>query len=203
MVAACGPAGQGPTTGPTAGATSTGVSPSSSVAAGARLAAALGTLEAGYTFDTTLSVGSVVAAHVTGRRLGTSSELAIESGGATVRYRIIPPTAWLQNDGGDWAVATDPGSSADPLAPLLAPTSVRATTTAGGPDQLEATYPPAALGLQGTDPVTVTVSIAADGTVTVRFQTTVANQAGTSETVFHAAPVQDPIVAPSPLPSGA
>lgn len=34
------------------------------------------------------------------------------------------------------------------------------------------------------------------------YQTLIGSQEGVSETVFHAAPAQDPIVAPSPLPSG-
>ena len=202
VLAACSPAASGvpPTPGPS-GTSTTGPAPTSTLSADARLAAALGPLEPGYTFETTLTVGGQVAAHVTGRRLGTSSELTIVSGGATVTYRIIPPAAWLQDEAGAWAVATDPGSSADPVAPLLKPVTVKSIPGSAGVDQLEATYPASALGLKGTDPITVKIGVASDGSVTVHFETTVGSQAGVSETVFHAAPTQDPIVPPSPLPS--
>ncbi len=55
------------------------------------LTAALEALQAGYTFDTTISVSGKAAAHVTGRRLEDASELAIESGGTSATYLIVAP----------------------------------------------------------------------------------------------------------------
>lgn len=168
-----------------------------------RLARALTGLGVGYTFETTLRVGEQVAAHVSGRRFGNASELVIESGGASATYRIVPPTAWIQQGGGDWVEAAGTVPSGDPLAPLLAPLTVDALPTTTGDDQLRATYPAAALGLSGTDPVTVTIGIAADGTVTARYEAPVGGVLGTSETTLTSKAAQDPILAPSPLPSAA
>ncbi|MBI3745127.1 MAG: hypothetical protein HY264_01105 [Chloroflexi bacterium] len=205
LLGACGPAASSSpaasATASAAAAQSPATTPTSTVPARDRLAAALQALASGYTFDTLLSVGGKQAARVTGRRLGTASELTIDSGGVVVTYRIIPPQAWLRSASGEWAVASDPGSSADPLAPLLAPLDVTAESGSQGGDQLDATYPAAALGLGGTDPVKVRLDVAADGTVTVRYETQVGTQMGVSQTVLRAAPTQDPIVAPSPLPS--
>ena len=165
-----------------------------------QLTDALGGLRAGYTFDTTLRIGDKDAAHVTGRWYGGSSEIAITSGGATVTYRIVPPGAWIQDDAGVWVEAEAPATSGDPLSLLLAPTSV-ATASVGSGGQLVATYPATALGLPGTEPVSVTFSIGDDGTVTARYETATDAGLGVSETTLRPAPAQDPILAPSPLPA--
>ncbi len=204
ILTACSPTAPSsiPATGTPGPSASPRPSPTATVPAGDRLSAALQPLDGGYTFETTVTVGGTPAVHATGRRLGSSSELTVDSGGVSVTYRIIPPKAWLMSESGDWAPATDPGSSADPLAPLLAPTAVTSVAGAAGVDTLEATYPATALGLTGTGSIKVTVAIAGDGSVTVRYETPVGTQTSVSETVFHAAPTQDPIVPPSPLPSG-
>jgi hypothetical protein len=205
-VAACGPASTG-TPGATASTSAPGASPTVAAKPEQRLATALGPLQRGYTFDTTITVDKQVAATVTGRRFGNSSELSITSNNLTVTYRVIPPSAWFRQETGDWVVAQEPGSTADPLAPLLTPTTVKAGAGAAGVDELDASYPPGTLGVKGTDPVAVIFLIAADGTVTVRYETTVAltaggSKTGVSETILHPAPIQDPIAAPSPLASG-
>lgn len=180
----------------------TGLSTPSNLASPApalQLTDALGKLRAGYTFETTLRVGDKDAANVIGRWYGGSSEIAITSGGATVTYRIVPPGAWIQDDTGVWAEAEAPTTTADPLSILLAPGSVAAG--AGSTGQLVATYPAAALGLPGTEPVSVAFSIGVDGTIIARYETRTDVGVGTSETTLKPAPAQDPIVAPSPMPA--
>ena len=199
-------AGCGPSLSPTAStpAPSLGVAPSQGLPSlsgtpSERLTAALTALLDGYTFDTVLTVGGIEAARVTGRWFGDASELSISSGGATVTYRIIPPNAWLQEDSGTWLEADAATATVDPLTPLLSPSGVETTSSSAGADSLVATYPAAALGLAGTDPVTVTISIAADGTITTRYEVTLETGTGVSETVLKAESAQEPILAPSPL----
>jgi hypothetical protein len=204
LLAACGPFLPPETQRPGAGPSGApAVSPAPTFAGNPedRLAAALTALSDGYTFETTLRIGEQLAARVVGRRLGNASELVIESGGASVTYRIVPPASWLREEGGEWVEADGTAPSGDPLAPLLAPGSVAAVPGPAGTDRLSATYPAAALGLVSGDPVTVAISIAPDGTVTARYETVVDASQGVSETVLRPAPSQDPIVAPSPLPS--
>lgn len=189
--------GCGPTIAPTNGPSSTPVGPASQAPA-LQLTDALGALRTGYTFDTTLRVGDKDAAQVTGRWYGGASEVVITSGGATVTYRIVPPSAWTQDDAGTWTEAEAPATSGDPLAILLAPTSVAGAGSAG---QLVATYPAAAFGLPGAEPISVTFSIAADGTITARYEASTEAGAGVSETTLRPSPTQDPILVPSPLPS--
>ncbi|MEO8470028.1 MAG: hypothetical protein ABI573_10225 [Chloroflexota bacterium] len=192
-------AGCGPLLPPVTGSPTPSVAVSSQGPA-AQLTDALGNLRAGYTFDTTLRVADKDAAHVTGRWYAGSSEIAITSGGATVTYRVVPPGAWIQDDAGVWAEAEAPTTTGDPLSILLAPTSVT-TATGAGAGQLVAMYPATALGLPGTDPISVTFSIGADGTITARYDATTDAGLATSETTLKAASAQDPIIAPSLLPA--
>ncbi len=203
LLAGCGPLLPSPTSTPKASsaAVPTQAQPSFSGTPTERLTRALTAFQGGYTFETTVQVAGVEAAHVTGRWFGSASELSITSGGATVTYRIIPPKAYVQDAAGIWAEADAPATSGDPLSGLLAPSSITAGTGASGTDQVIATYPAAALGLTGADPVSVTISIAADGSITAHYQTPVPAGMATSETVIKAGATQAPILAPSPLPS--
>jgi len=165
-------------------------------AASERLTGALGVLQAGYTFDTTLTVGGQVAAHVTGRRLGDASELTIESGGVPVTYRIIPPRSWILDDSGEWIEAEGDTPGGDPLAGLLEPSDLEPVATSDGTVKVRATYPATALGLAGPDPVTVTITLGPEGAVSAMYATTVNGSEAVSGTVLQPAPDQDPIVAP-------
>jgi hypothetical protein len=163
----------------------------------ARLTAALGMLRAGYTFDTTLTVAGQLAAHVVGRRIGNATEMEIESGGADVTYRMIPPKSWVMKADGDWVEAEGQVPDGDPLAPLLAPLTVEAVPAAT--DQLRATYPASALGLPGSDPVPVIVTVGPGESTTVTWTATSGGRAQSSTTVFGAAsgaPIQAPTIAP-------
>jgi hypothetical protein len=84
----------------------------------------------------------------------------------------------------------------DPLDALRSPTSIQ--LAGDGPDggRLQATYAAADLGLTSTEPVTVSLTLRADGSVGASY--TVATSAGqaTSESTLVPAPGQDPIAAP-------
>ena len=212
LVAACGPSGPAtrPPDGSPAGTTppatgsarpGAGGSASPSIAPAERLAGALTALQAGYTFDTTVTVGGQIAARVRGRRLGGASELVIESGGSSVTYRIVPPRSWVLEQGSEWAALEGTVAGGDPLAPLLEPQGLELVATSGETLQVRATYPASALGLPGSDPVAVMMTVAPGDTVTARYATEVNGSEAISETVLEPATTQDPIVAPSTRPS--
>jgi hypothetical protein len=162
------------------------------VAPADRLSTALGALAAGYTFDTTITVGGKQATHAHGRTLGDASDFVVESNGAAITYRTVPPRSWVLQPGKAW-VAVDSGApDGNPLDALRRPTSV----TASADGQLQATYPASALGLTGTDPVMVALTLASDGSVQARYTARTASGDATSQTTLTPAPAQQPIVAP-------
>lgn len=189
-------AGCGPLLPPTAAPIATSTA-GQSLAPTGQLTEALSALRVGYTFKTTLRVADQDAARLTGRWSGGSSEVTITSGGATVTYRLIPPDAWIQDDTGTWQEAETPAATGDPLAVLVAPLSV----TADGSGHLVATYGASAFGLPGADPVAVTITLGANGTIVARYEAQTDAGLSISETTLKPAPKQDPIVAPSPLPA--
>jgi hypothetical protein len=188
------PSGGGSTTGPNPAAAG-----SPAAAAADRLAAAIAGLAAGYTFDTTVSVGGQVATHAFGRAAGGASDFVVESNGAKITYRTIPPRSWVKQAGKAW-VAVDSGvPDGDPLAALSTPSSL--TVTGDDPNALElrADYPPAALGLTGTKPVEVTLTLGSDGSVRATYAVPLGAGSATSATTLTPAPGQEPVVAPSPI----
>ncbi len=190
---------QAPTRAPAAGAPGAALG----ISATERLVAALEPLRSGYTFETTVTIGQQVAAHVKGRRFGEGSELAVESGGASITYRLLPPASWVRQPGGDWVEADGTVPGGDPLAALMAPQA--ATALPGGPSGriLRVSYAPAALGLPGVNPVPVTVTIVAGGPVWVTYTASLGGRETVSTTVLTPQPTQEPIVAPAVAPDPA
>ncbi|GIW20953.1 MAG: hypothetical protein KatS3mg065_1249 [Chloroflexota bacterium] len=185
---------------PTAGAGSFGSSPRPSPPASASLApeAILGSVldrlaTTGYAVEATVVVGDVVATRATGRGVGTAVELTIEAGDTAVTYRQIGARTWVRDAGG-WRELEQPAGSIDPLAQLRRPVAVEVGAV-GGETVLAARYPGTELGLD-VEVVPVEIRIAADGTVLVRYATTVGGRAASSETRFTPAPNQAPIVPP-------
>jgi hypothetical protein len=166
-----------------------------------RVAAAFAALGAGYTFETSVTVGSTVATRATGRSVGGASEFVLESGGQSVTYRSVPPHAWVLKPGSDWVLVADTGSTVDPLGQLAKPRSTTVTSDDPTSLVLEATYPASALGLSGTDTVHVTLAVGADGSITATYSTQVSGGAATSTTVLKPSAGLQPIVAPSTAPS--
>jgi hypothetical protein len=183
-----------PSVAPSVGAAS--ATPVSTTAAD-RLAAAFAGLAGGYTFDTTISVAGKVATHVSGRSVGGASEFVLESGGQSVTYRSVPPQAWVQKSGSGWVLVANTSPGADPLGQLTKPQATSVTSNDAATLVVDATYPPAALGLSGSDPVRVTLTVASDRTITATYDTQVTGGTATSTTVLKPAAGQQAIIAPS------
>ncbi len=168
------------------------------------LAASLAALNAGYTYDTTVTVAGKVAAHVKGRHLGDASELVVDSGGASITYRMIPPDSWVLQPGGDWVLTEGAVPGGDPLAPLLSPITSQTVSTTSIGTTLKLSYPASALGLTGSSPVEVTMVIGNGGAVTVSYAAAITGGQAVSSTTFTPQPTQEPIVAPTvgPEPAG-
>ena len=169
-----------------------------SVNGGARLTAAFKTMAAAYQFDTTVSIAGQVATHAAGRWLKGRSEFVVESGGTALTYRSIPPRSWVYQDGTDWVELADKAPSGDPLEPLRHPSAV--TIVAAGADalDLQATYPPKTLGVGGSTPIAVRISISVDGRTTATYTVDTTAGPATTVTVLVSGKGLAPITAPSP-----
>ncbi len=204
LVTACGGSGAGgPSVTASAGPPTASTTPTTaSLGTPAdRLTAALGAMAAGYTFDTSVTVAGKVATHVSGRWVGGGSEFVVESGGQSVTYRTLPPHAWVLKPGSDWVQVDGQLAGGAPLDALTKPQGT--TVASDGPDGLviDAAYPATALGLAGTAPVTVRMTLAKDGSVTATYTTDTTAGKAESTTILKPAAGEAPIVAPSAAPS--
>ena len=154
-------------------------------------------MAAGYTYTATITVGTTTVSTAKGRSVGGSSEFVLTSSGKSVSYRAIPPKAWVRQPGGAWVEVSGKVPSGSPIAGLTSPTT--ATVMSDGADGVvvDASYPPAALGLAGTKPVRVRLAIAGDGSVTATFETAVGTSPAASTSVFAPGSGLAPITAPS------
>jgi hypothetical protein len=172
--------------------------PAPSIDPAAALAAALTGLSGAYAFESTVTVGTEVATRLSGAWSAGTSEVEVETGAATVTYRLVPPASWVrEGEEGDWVELEGEVPAVDPLAALREPATVVLAAGDGAGVALTATYPPAALGLTGDVPVEVAIALRADGAVVARYTTSVNGVAATSETTMRPAPGATPIPAPS------
>lgn len=184
-----------PTRGP--GAITSG-SPTVSPAPSELLEAAFERLASvGYRVQATVSVAGVFATRATGRGTGSAVELAIEAGGTTFIYRQIGARIWVREGDGAWRELEASSMTIDPLASLRHPLDVQfaAGAAADGTLGLIVRYAGADLGLE-VETVSVDVRLAGDGTLQVRYTTTVGGRAATSETSFQPESGQSPILPP-------
>lgn len=172
------------------------VDPGLAAAAG-RLTNALDGLQAGYTFATTVTVGDTVATRASGRWTGGASEFDLIAAGVAVTYRSVPPMAWVRQANGTWTKLDGPAPGADPLAALHAPSTLAILSDDAAGLKLSAGYPASALGLTGTDPVTVQLTVAADGSLDVAYTATTQTGSGSVQTRLSPSPGQQPILAPT------
>ena len=157
------------------------------------LAAALEPLRAELSFETSVTVDGAVVVSANGRSVGAASELSVTTAGRTVDYLRVPPRAWAREAGGKWVLVDAATAPTAPLDVLATPATLALVASDGGSSSLTATYPAAALGLTG-DPVTVTITTAAQG-VTFTYETTVSGRRTASTTTLRPS-AGDPIVAP-------
>lgn len=201
LVAACG-TNPGPTTGPASPAASapgmgSTVPGASAATAEGRLTAALGSLHAGYSFDTTVTVAGTVATRASGRWIGGASEFEVIAAGVSVTYRSVPPSAWIQQANGTWTKLDGPAPNADPLSALGKPSAIQVASEDASGATLSASYPASALGLDGSDAVQVRIVVAADGTLDVTYTGTTKAGDAAVETRLTPNASQAPITAPS------
>lgn len=137
-----------------------------------------------------------MASRASGRWLNGTGEFAIESQGAALIYRTVPPRAWVHEDESGW-IELDSGSPlGNPIDALLKPTTLATVGEQGGALSFRATYPAAALGLSG-DPVTVDLTIGGSGSVTATYRMPTPAGEALSETVMTPAANLAPVTAPN------
>lgn len=164
--------------------------------AAARLATVLGQLAKGYSFDTTVTVGGQVATEAKGRWVGGASEFTVTTSGAAITYRTLPPRSWVLQAGAGWVEVNGAVPSGNPLDAFRTPGSTTVVAQTGDMVELLATYPPAVLGLSGTNAVDVNLVLGSDGSLKATYAA--ANGGSTSATTITPEPGQAPIAAPSP-----
>jgi hypothetical protein len=199
-VAACGPAATG-SVGPSASPLAPGpasVPPAPSGAAAsttALLGAALESLRTAAAFETRVEVDGTVVVSATGRSVGAASRLTVTTADRTAEYLQVPPRAWAREPGAAWVLVDTGQAPAAPLDVLSNPLTLATATSADGRTSFAATYPAAALGLEG-DPVAVAITV--EGTaVTFRYESTTSGHRTLSTTTLRPS-TADPIVAPAP-----
>lgn len=175
-----------------------GAGPSGAAAGdgGARLAAVLGQLANGYSFDTTVSVGGQVATEAKGRWVGGGSEFTVTTKGVAITYRSLPPRSWVLQSGAGWVEVNGTVPSGSPLDAFKAPSATAIVAQTADMLELSASYPPAVLGLAGTNAVGVDLVLAGDGSLKATYAAATGD--ATSATTITPDPSQAPIAAPSP-----
>jgi hypothetical protein len=205
-VAACAPTAAGPTgsivpIAPSASPTRTSPPIASAAPAGtavpaaALLGAALDPLRTAAAFDTRVEVDGKVVVSATGRSVGAASRLTVTTADRTVEYLQVPPQAWAREPGSAWVLLGTDQAPAAPLDVLSDPLTLEMAPSTEGRTTFEATYPAAALGLEG-DPVAVVITVG-DSTVTFRYELTTSGHRTSSTTTLRPS-TADPIVAPVP-----
>ena len=112
----------------------------------------------GYHFVTTATVNGAVAVTAEGDHIAGGTRLTVTSQNATVGYVILPEGTWVL-DSGVWKETDDPAPATDPITALRAPTTVTVAAFTATGATLIASYPAAALALEGDVPVDVTFEI--------------------------------------------
>jgi hypothetical protein len=184
-----------PPSGSASSASSAPTTPQASqVAAATVLAEALAPLRAASAFETTVEVGGTTVVSAKGRTVGDASRLTLTTSGKAVEYIEIPPKAWAREPKGKWVLVAAEQAPGSPLDALAEPLKVTVGTASDGPASLLATYPAAALGLEG-EPLTVRITIDAT-TVTFRYEAATEGHDTSSTTTIRPAKA-DPITAPA------
>jgi hypothetical protein len=161
-----------------------------------QLVAAFDAFADGYRFVAEVTVGDSVATHADGRRVGGNAEFTVKATGSSVTYRTVGANAWVLRPGTDWVAIDGSKTDPDPLAALRAPASVQAGPPVAGAASLVATYPAAALGMKGTDELSVSIVIHEDGMVEAAYTVDTSAGPATSRTTFSALTDTTAIVAP-------
>jgi hypothetical protein len=125
--------------------------------------------------------------------VGNGTFLVATTRGRSVEYVRIPPNAWAREPDAEWVVVDAEQAPQSPLAALAEPTTLELEPD-GPATVLQATYPAAALGLEG-DPAPVTITIEGT-TMTFSYERRSNGRTIVSTTVLRPATITTPIVAP-------
>ena len=118
----------------------------------------LDALAPGYHFVITATVNGQVALTTEGDQIGLSSRQTVTSQGVAVNYIVLPEGTW-KGEGGVWDELEVPAPAVDPLAVFRSPTGVTVVAHTAELTTLSATYPAAAVGVPGDQPVGVTIEL--------------------------------------------
>ena len=179
------------------GATTLPTTPAVTAPPNVALTAALDALAPGYQFESNASLGDSTPLSISGRVIGSGSDLAVTNGGVTVEYVQVPPQSWARDQNGDWVKLTSNVPVSSPLEALKQPTNVVDAAGSAAGRHLQATYPASALGGAGADPVAVDIVIGADGSITATYPATVGSQQATITSILRPAADTTPITAPA------
>ncbi len=150
-----------------------------------------------YQFESNASLGDSTPLSISGRVIGSGSDLAVTNGGVTVEYVQVPPQSWARDQNGEWVALTSDVPVSSPLAALKQPTNVADAADSAAGRHLQATYPASALGGAGADPVAVDIVIGADGSITATYPATVGSQQATITSILRPVADTTPITAPA------
>ena len=149
------------------------VAPTVPVDGNAALQAALAALAPGYHFNTTITIDGVVVLTADGDKVGDGTRLGVVRDNVVVQYIITPAGTWVQPEGGEWDQLDTPAATTDPVSALALPLGVTVDSVVDATTSLTVSVNPGGLGLVGTDPVNVSVALAAGTLRTVTYTTTV------------------------------
>jgi hypothetical protein len=154
----------------------------------------LDALAPGYHFVITVTLDGQVALTTEGDQIGLSSRQTVTSQGVAVSYIVLPEGTW-KGEAGVWDELEVPTPAVDPLAVFRAPSAVTVTGHSAELTTLSATYPAAALGLTGDQPVAVAIELT--GTSLRSLSYTTPDGTGTSRTDISPLVDTTPITSPS------
>ena len=154
----------------------------------------LDALAPGYHFVITAMLNGQVALATEGDQIGLASRQTVTSQGVAIDYIILPEGTW-KGEGGVWEELEVPAPAVDPLAALRTPTAVTVVSHTAELTVLNASYPAAAVGLPGDQPVTVAIEVT--GTTLRSFGYSTPDGTGSSRTDISPLVDTTPITSPS------
>ncbi len=158
------------------------------------LAQSLDALAPGYHFAITATRDGQVALTTEGDQIGLAARQTVTSQGITVDYIVLPEGTW-KGEAGAWEELEEPLPPVDPLAVLRTPSTVAVVAHTAELTTLTATYPAAALGVPGDQPITVAFELT--GTTMRSFSYTTPDGTATSRTDISPLVDTTPITSPA------
>ena len=152
----------------------------------------------GYSFTAEVRVADTLATAMSGRVVGSSSEIQIVSGGAALDYVSTPDGRWVR-EGTVWVQLDEKGSAEPPLAQLQSPDSIEVVDQVGDVVHLLATYQGLTLGVPDVDELDVAITIANGRLVAITYTVDLSDGQAVTATAF--SPLSSTSVITTPLSS--